>query len=133
MKQLITNFCTCGFGGWCLECFWTGLHSLFHKDKHILCRTSYWMFPIYGAAAFLAPLFRKIKHAPVVIRGILYTILIFLGEYISGALLKKHNACPWDYSKAKFNIKGIIRLDYAPAWFLTGLIFEHLINRNSQQ
>jgi len=130
MKQLAKNFCTCGFGGWCLECFWTGLHSLFHKDKHILCKTSYWMFPIYGAAALLTPLFRRIKHTPVILRGTLYTILIFLGEYISGSFLKKHNACPWDYSKAKFNIKGIIRLDYAPAWFLTGLIFERLIDRN---
>lgn len=50
---------------------------------------------------------------------------IFLGEYVSGMFLKKRNACPWDYSKSRFNYRGVIRLDYAPIWFLTGLLFEH--------
>lgn len=130
MKQLIKNFCTCGLGGWCLECFWTGLHSLVKKDKCILCKTSYWMFPVYGAAALLTPLFHKARHLPVLLRGTLYTVLIFLGEFFSGTFLKKHHACPWDYSKAKFNIKGVIRLDYAPVWFFTGLLFERLLARN---
>ena len=132
MKQLIKNFFACGLGGWCLECFWTGLHSLCKKDKHILCKTSYWMFPIYGAAALLTPIFRKAKRIPLILRGTLYTVLIFIGEFLSGSFLKKHHACPWDYSKAKFNVKGLIRLDYAPVWFLTGLLFEGLINRMTQ-
>lgn len=129
MKQLIKNFCTCGLSGWCLECFWTGLHSLVNKDKCILCKTSYWMFPIYGATALLSPLFHKVKKLPMILRGSLYTVLIFLGEFLSGSLLKKHHACPWDYSNARFNVKGVIRLDYAPVWFLTGLLFERLLVR----
>lgn len=85
------------------------------------------MFPIYGAAAFLSPLFHKIRRFPVLLRGTLYMMLIFAGEFLSGSILKKHQACPWDYSKAKFNVKGVIRLDYAPVWFLTGLLFERLL------
>ncbi len=130
MKYLIKNFCRCGLGGWCLECFWTGLGSaLFHKDKCMSCKTSIWMFPIYGAAAFLAPLFHRMKNVPMPLRGITYMLLIYLGELLSGLLLKKHHACPWDYSHAKMNFKGVVRLDYAPAWFMTGLLFERLIGQ----
>ena len=48
-------------------------------------------------------------------------------EYTSGILLKHHNACPWDYSKAKFNYKGVIRLDYVPCWAAAGLLFERIL------
>lgn len=51
--------------------------------------------------------------------------LIFSAEYISGKLLRKKEFCPWDYSRAKWNIGKVIRLDYAPLWFLVGLFFEH--------
>ena len=48
------------------------------------------------------------------VRGTVYTVCIFLTEFGTGSLLKKHDLCPWDYSKSKANIKGLIRLDYAP-------------------
>ena len=35
----------------------------------------------------------------------------------------------WDYSRAKFNIKGVIRLDYAPLWFTAGLFFEKFLKK----
>ena len=47
---------------------------------------------------------------------------------ISGTLLRKVDACPWDYSNTPFNIKGLIRLDYAPLWFCAGLLFEKILN-----
>ena len=96
-------------------------------DRTLLCRTSIWMFPIYGSAAFLAPLCSKLKKRNALLRGGVYAALIYLTEYSTGVLLKKYRACPWDYSKAKFNVKGVIRFDYAPAWFLTGLLFEKIL------
>ena len=54
---------------------------------------------------------------------------IFAGEFLSGLFLKKHRICPWDYSRAKFNIKGVIRLDYAPLWFTAGLFFEKFLKK----
>lgn len=47
------------------------------------------------------------------LRGSIYACLIFLGEFCSGSLLKKYDLCPWDYSNARWNICGLIRLDYA--------------------
>lgn len=42
-------------------------------------------------------------------------------------LPEKRDACPWDYSDAALNYKGIIRLDYAPVWFIVGLIYEKML------
>lgn len=60
-------------------------------------------------------------------------MLIYTAEYISGIILKKYDACPWDYSKAKLNYKGVIRLDYAPVWFIAGLLFEKILSRGCQK
>lgn len=130
-KYLLKNFILCGFCGWCMECLWTGIGSIKKRnDKTLLCRTSIWMFPIYGLAVFLNPISRKLKQRNALLRGGVYAILIYVAEFSSGIILKKYGACPWDYSKAKYNYKGVIRLDYAPAWILAGLFFEKILNRN---
>ncbi len=129
MKSLFKNFLLCGIAGWCWECFWTGMHSLRLQQPQLMCRTSLWMFPIYGAAAFLTPLFTRLKRFPLLMRSLVYAICIFTGEYISGSLLKRIQACPWNYSHAKLNIDGIIRLDFLPAWMLAGIVFEKIILR----
>ena len=56
---------------------------------------------------------------------------IFLGEYISGCLLKQKDMCPWDYSRAPYHLQGVIRLDYAPVWFLVGLFYERVLLREA--
>lgn len=54
-------------------------------------------------------------------------ILIFTVEYLSGLVLRMLlGVCPWDYSGNTFSVNGLIRLDYAPAWFTAGLLFEKL-------
>lgn len=35
--------------------------------------------------------------------------------------------CPWDYSDCPLQYQGVIRFDFAPLWFLTGLLFERVI------
>ena len=132
-KNFIKNFMLCGLIGWCNECFWTGMCSIMkHKDRMLPCRTSVWMFPIYGMAAVLSPLSRFLGHANTLLRGTVYTVCIFVMEFASGSLLKKLHACPWDYSNAKLNIRGVIRLDYAPVWFGLGLLYEKVLSRKSR-
>jgi uncharacterized membrane protein len=48
---------------------------------------------------------------------------------MTGSILKRHSLCPWDYSKEKANIHGLIRLDYAPYWMCAGLLFERILDR----
>ena len=37
----------------------------------------------------------------------------------------------WDYSHTPFHYRGVIRLDYAPVWFVTGLLFEKILSKSS--
>ncbi len=90
------------------------------------------MFPIYGSAAFLTPVMHRLKNQKIWKRGLVYMLLIFTGEYLSGSLLKRHHACPWDYSQSPFHYKGIIRLDYAPVWFLVGLFYEKILLKSEK-
>ncbi|MEA4816554.1 MAG: hypothetical protein VB120_06825 [Lachnospiraceae bacterium] len=115
-----------GLAGWTMEIVWTGIASLLKGDLMLKSSTSLWMFLIYGSAVFLEPLFSLLEDSPVVLRGGLYMLSIFLAEFATGMLLQKTAGCPWDYGTSKYSINGIIRLDYAPVWFAVGLIFEKL-------
>ena len=125
------NFIICGLTGWCMEIIFTSIGAFFREDMRLIGQTSLWMFPIYGMAAFIKPLYRLIRKKSILIRGSIYSFFIFLGEYLSGTFLKKRGLCPWDYSDAKANINGVIRLDYTPFWMIAGLIFERILLRSS--
>ena len=126
------KFLICGLTGWCMEILFTSAQSLFTHDRRLIGHTSIWMFPIYGMAALIEPVYKKIKGKPALLRSMLYSLGIFSFEYLSGTLLKKHQLCPWDYSGSKANIHGVIRLDYAPYWMAAGLLFERILLHISQ-
>lgn len=110
-----------------MEIIWTGLGSLLNGSIILEGGTYIWMFPIYGLAIFLEPIHDKIRDWPVIFRGGVYAVLIFLIEYLTGWTLQRLiGVCPWDYSGTPYSINGFIRLDYAPVWFGAGLIFEKL-------
>ena len=119
-----SNFIRCGMYGWCIEVLWTGLGSLLQHDPKLMGFSSLRMFPIYGMASMIAPLSSHLRKYGALTRGLIYMMCIYGVEYTSGTYLKKHDCCPWDYSDAKYQVNGVIRLDYAPLWFLTGLFYE---------
>ena len=121
------KFLICGLTGWCMEIMFTSLNSLRHRELKLMGQTSLWMFPIYGMAVFIQPVYFLIKKFPLLLRGIIYSTGIFTLEFLSGSFLKKYDICPWDYSHAKSNINGVIRLDYAPFWIFAGLLFEKIL------
>lgn len=135
-KKLAGDFLKCGVAGWCLEVIFTSAESVLRGDWRLMGRTSLLMFPIYGLGAFLGPITRRldlwiadgaIRPADRAVRhGMLYMVLIFLVEYTTGAWLTTRGICPWDYSGRHSNVNGLIRLDFAPLWFGTGLLFENL-------
>lgn len=132
LKTLIKNFITCGFVGWCVEIMFTSFHSFRRRDLSLKGTTSIWMFPIYGMASTLALIYRPIKNKCTLFRGCIYTCLIFLTEFTTGKFLRKHNVCPWDYSRCRYHIGKVIRLDYIPCWFGVGLLFEWILSRKSR-
>lgn len=110
-----------------MEILFTSLHCFQKKDYAFTGHTSLWMFPIYGMACFILPLYRHLSRHCVFLRGCIYTLLIFLCEFCCGVTLKRHQMCPWDYSKSHYNIRGVIRIDYAPLWFIVGLFYEKIL------
>ncbi len=122
------EFFICGTIGILLEVFWTGFLSMTNSDFSLSANTSIWMFPIYGCAAFIKPISHLIGNNNFIIRGAIYAILIFIGEFIFGMILSSFGICPWNYNNAPYNICGVIRLDYAPLWFISGLLFEFILN-----
>lgn len=127
------RFLLCGSVGWGLEILWTGLHSLHDGEPTLSGTSSLWMFPIYGMASIIGPASQRLIKLPLFFRGTLYAAGIYLVEFMTGSLLRRFHACPWDYSSCRYQYKGLIRLDYAPLWFLIGLFYEKLLNFNVQK
>lgn len=132
MKNLIHNFIHCGLLGWFLEIIFTAFHAFRKRDMTLPGATSIWMFPFYGMAAFLAPVCRLVKNCSLVVRGLTYTCLIFTGEFLTGVWLNRRELCPWNYENSRWNLAKVVRLDYAPFWFVTGLLFERLLRENDE-
>jgi uncharacterized membrane protein len=121
------RFVIYGLVGLLMEVFWNGFWALVKGDINIVGSTSLWMFPVYGATIVLEYVHNYIRELPTLVRGGVYTLLIFTTEFISGWIFRNIiGVSPWDYSGSPFSIYGLIRLDYAPAWFIAGLLFEKL-------
>lgn len=128
MKTFCKNFLKCGLAGWCMEILFTALGSLQKREFRLVGQTSLWMFPIYGSACLLTPLFSFLKRFPVLVRGTIYAVCIFLGEFLSGNFLMGKKICPWNYERSRWNIKKVVRLDYFFNWLFAGLLFEKLLS-----
>ncbi len=131
---MLKKFLIYGFAGWVVEVLFTGTTSaLKSKDRAATAKTYLWMHPIYGATALgMEWLSRRLKRqgVPWPVRGAVYTGLIYAAEYSSGWALKRFlGKCPWDYSGCGRDIHGLVRLDYAPAWYTLGMLFEPLVER----
>ncbi|HYD50744.1 MAG TPA: hypothetical protein VEB21_20475 [Terriglobales bacterium] len=127
------RFLLYGAFGWCAEIVWTAVTDSIEArlakqplDVRLVGRTYLWMFPIYGLGGLLF----EVVHAAIAVqawpvRGLIYMLGCFAVEYVSGWLIRAvSGACPWDYSHRRWHVQGLIRLDYAPVWFVFGLLLE---------
>lgn len=91
-------------------------------------RTSLWMLPVYGLAQPLfEPAHDALRARPGAVRAAAYAAGFSAVEYASGrALRRARGAAPWDYSRARWNLHGLVRAGYVPVWALAGLGFERL-------
>ncbi len=110
-----------------MEIIFTSLGSILSNDYTLTGHTSLWMFPIYGMAALILPLYQKIHYFPIWLRASVYAVLIFVVEFVTGSFLKAYGLCPWNYETATWNVAGVIRLDYFFFWCIAGLIFETIL------
>ncbi|MBC8060506.1 MAG: hypothetical protein H7Y18_07555 [Clostridiaceae bacterium] len=120
------RFVIYGMVGLCMELFWTGMGSLMNGNLRLIGQSNIWMFFIYGLAVFLEPIHIMLVNLPVLLRGGIYTLLIFITEYFTGWLLQLGiGICPWCYVDA-LNVNNLITLSFIPIWFIVGILFEKL-------
>ncbi|MGI5860970.1 MAG: putative ABC transporter permease [Myxococcales bacterium] len=124
--SVLARFFIYGALGWCLEVLFTGVSAvIFERDRAATGKTYLWMLPIYGATALLLERLHDAMSAPLIVRALVYLLVIYLAELSTGwALRRLLGRCPWDYTGRGLNFRGLIRFDYAPAWFLVALLFE---------
>lgn len=140
------RFLIYGLCGWAGEIVWTAGYELVtgtRKDPldprvrvrmtpperwKLAGHTYLWMFPLYGLGGLVfEPCHDLIREWHWILRGSLWASAIFAVEYAAGRVLRRCGGrCPWDYSYARWNVDGLIRLDYAPVWFLFGLALERV-------
>ncbi|XP_070620040.1 transmembrane protein 229B-like [Erythrolamprus reginae] len=94
--------------------------------------SSAWAPFIYGTGGLmLERLSLRLKgHCPMAVRGALYTACIYLWELVTGALLRRWAACPWDYGHFTYNFHGLVTLEYCGFWFAGSLLLESLVIPN---
>lgn len=121
------RFLLYGLLGWAAEILWTGLPKHRPIDWTLSGHTQWWTFPLYGQIAVLyEPLHNRIRHCPLPFRGLIYTVGFILVEFSAGEIIKKViGKVPWDYTgKTRWQLRGTTRFDYAPLWFISGLLLE---------
>ena len=111
--------------GLLIEVWFTGIHSLITKNYRGTSVTYVYMFLIYGLTAMVLEQLHHWLRWGMFLNALVYVPTIYLMEFTSGWVLQKLlGRCPWDYGNAKYGIMGLIRLDYAPYWFLIALFFD---------
>jgi uncharacterized membrane protein len=132
---VLIRFLLYGLFGWCVEIVWTAAHAVVvalaagrRPDPRLSGKTYLWMLPIYGGGILLFEVVHAtIAGLPWPARGTIYMLGCFAVEYVTGWIIKVvSGTIPWDYSAVRWNVHGLIRLDYAPAWFCFGLLLERI-------
>lgn len=132
--QMVFDMMLFGVLGLGLEVLFTGLLDARNDTRHhLMGYSSMWYFPLYTLPPLvLDAMGGLVLPLPIIVRGLIYTMVIFFIEYVGMFLLRKLlGASPSEasYRQCRWNVHGLIRLDYAPAMFLMGLFFEFVYRR----
>jgi len=124
--------------GWILEVFWRRFFSKNNPEKKWInpgFLTGPYL-PLYGLSLIILFLLSFTDVSFIKSPGLQKTILfIFMAvcitciEYVAGLIfIKGMNIKLWDYSKNRFNIKGIICLQYSFYWIILSAVYYFLIH-----
>ncbi|KAM4598946.1 transmembrane protein 229b-like [Fundulus diaphanus] len=104
------------------------------RDQRLMGHSSLWALPMYATAIFFleglrARLLAQQRSLPV--RLTIYTLFIYIWEFSWGLGLRLLGACPWDYSAHRYNLEGLVTLEYALPWAVAAFIAEQHVIKNS--
>lgn len=115
--RILVIFISGLISGWILEFIFRSI-----KNKKI-ARPSFFSLQMYGFTALFFYLLYVI-NINIVFKIVLIIIFTTLIEFLFGFILLKYkNIRLWDYSKKKFNYKGIICPLFSFFWLLVSLVY----------
>ena len=100
----------------------------FIKDRNPILKgeTYLWMVPVYTAVPYIY-VFVQGEWPNLVWwqKGFVYMLAFYLLELVAGLIIKALiGASPWNYKNYRFHFMEVICLEYAPVWFIYGIIGE---------
>ncbi|KAF1376021.1 hypothetical protein PFLUV_G00226230 [Perca fluviatilis] len=104
------------------------------QDRRLAGHSSLWALPMYAIAIYLLEILSArllSQHLPLPVRLTAYTVFIYLWEFSWGTGLRLLGACPWDYSGYRYNLGGLVTLEYALPWTVAAFIAEQHVIRNT--
>ncbi|KAM3863139.1 transmembrane protein 229B-like [Diretmus argenteus] len=104
------------------------------RDRRLAGHSSLWALPMYATAIYLMERLRDgllARGRPLPLRLAAYTLFIYLWELSWGVGLSLLGACPWDYSGHRYNLGGLVTLEYAVPWAVASLLAEQHVIRNT--
>ncbi|KAH3846388.1 transmembrane protein 229B-like [Dreissena polymorpha] len=110
--------------------FTAGWEFVFNLNWKLMGNTSIWIMPIYGISGLVCEqiyIACKSRGMPLILRGFVYLAWTYIWEFSSGFVLKQFDLCPWDYSHYEGDFMGLITLEYAPLWYLLGLMLDLIV------
>ncbi|XP_053731163.1 transmembrane protein 229b-like [Synchiropus splendidus] len=104
------------------------------RDRRMVGHSSLWALPMYAGAIYIMERLRcwlLLRRQLLPVRLLAYTVFIYFWEFSWGTGLRQLEACPWDYSEFKYNLGGLVTLEYALPWTVAAFLAEHHVIRNT--
>jgi hypothetical protein len=97
-----------------------------YRDPRLKGETYLWMLPVYAAVPYIYLFVTStFKDSGWIVKGFIYMIAFYLLELLAGLIIKALvGVSPWNYKDYRFHFKEVICLEYAPVWFIYGVVGE---------
>lgn len=104
------------------------------QDRRLKGHSSLWALPMYATAIYVMEGLRAqlLAHSwPLPVRLGAYALFIYLWEFSWGMGLTFLGACPWDYFDFRYNLCGLVTLEYMLPWSVGAFLVEQHVIRNT--
>lgn len=104
------------------EIVFTALYDVIYEpegNRQLKGYSTIFSFFIYGVCSYMVErMYVRLKEVgiPFEVRIFIYLVVLYSWEFSCGLVLRQFDACSWDYSHYRFNIMGLITLEYAIFW-----------------
>ena len=97
-----------------------------NRDPRLKGETYLWMLPIYAVVPYIYFFVTStFEESGWIAKGFIYMAAFYLLELVAGLIIKALvGVSPWNYKNYRFNFKEVICLEYAPVWFIYGVVGE---------